>query len=75
MITARSKRVIKHIHEGRFAADAQVTLHHDGTAWDPTIDGQDVEKLDRMRFALQNGDIKSAANKAKVFELLALAGE
>ena len=68
-------KIIKHIHEGRFAAEVEVTLHYSGTDWDATIDLPDIQKLERVRLALRRGDIAAAAKEAKVFELLPLAGE
>lgn len=70
-----TKPTVKHIREGQFAADVAVTLHYDGTEWDPTIDRVDIEKLDRVRLALRRGDVAAAAKDAKVFELMPLAGE
>lgn len=63
------------IHEGKYAADVQVDLHYDDSAWGPTLSPADVQKLERVRLALRRGDIKAAAKEAKVFELLLLAGE
>ena len=75
MTSMRIKTTIKHIHEGRYAAEVEVTLHYDDEIdWSPTIGPDDVEKLDRVTRALKNGDIKAAAKEAKVFELLPLAG-
>lgn len=75
MTETRAEKTVKHIHEGKYAADVWITLHYDGSGWDPTIDRQDIEKLDRVRFALRHGDVAAAAKDAKVFELLPLAGE
>lgn len=71
----RTKNTVKHIHEGKFVADVQVTLHYRGAEWDPTIDRPDIEKLDRVQKALRRGDVATAAKEAKVYELLPLAGE
>lgn len=71
----RREPVTHHIHEGHFAADVSITHHYSGSGWDPTIDREDVEKLERVRLALRRGDVAAAAKEAKVFELLPLAGE
>jgi hypothetical protein len=68
-----SEKTIKHVHEGKYAADVEIMLHYDGSGWDPTIDAKDIEKLDRVRHALRAGDVTSAAREANVFELLPLA--
>jgi hypothetical protein len=72
---SRNRPTVKHIHEGKFAADVTITLHYDDTGWDPTIDRPDIEKLERVRLALRRGDVAAAAKEAKVFELMPLAGE
>jgi hypothetical protein len=75
MTDHRSETVTRHVHEGRYAADVEITYHYAGTDWDPTIALPDVQKLERVRLALRRGDIAAAAKDAKVFELLPLAGE
>lgn len=69
------KRSVKHIHEGRYVADVEVDLIYDDLPWSPTITPADIEKLERVRLALRDGDLKAAAREARVFELMPLAGE
>ena len=73
MTEQRTRKTIKHIHEGKYAADVSITFHHDGSGWDPTIDREDVEKLERVQLALRRGDIVAAAKVAKVYELLPIS--
>ena len=73
MTETRAQKTVKHIHEGKYAADVRITLHYDGSGWDPTIDRDDVEKLDRVRFALRHGDLAAAAKDAKIYELLPIS--
>ena len=61
------------IHEGRYAAEVEITLIDDETPWAPIVAKEDAFKTDRVRLALRRGDIKAAAKEAKVFELLPLA--
>jgi len=70
MTDKQTKETVKHIHEGKYAADVRITFHYDGSGWDPTIDSADIEKLERVRLALRNGDLATAAREAEVFELL-----
>ena len=70
-----TETVTRHIQEGRYAANVEITYHYAGTDWDPTITLPDVQKLERVRRALRGGDIATAAKESKVFELLPLAGE
>lgn len=75
-MTGYDKKTIKHIHEGRYAAEVDVTLHYeDEIDWSPTIGPDDIEKLDRVMRALKKGDVEAAAKDAKVYELMPLAGE
>jgi predicted transcriptional regulator len=63
------------IHEGRYAAEIEITLVDDETSWSPIVTKEDVAKTDRVRLALRRGDVKAAAKEAKVFALLPVAGE
>lgn len=70
------RKTVKHIQEGRYAANVEITLRYDDDIdWSPTIGPDDIEKLDRVTRALKRGDIAAAAKEAKVFELPPLAGE
>jgi hypothetical protein len=75
MTDQRTKLTVKHIHEGRYAADVEVSLVFDGSEWEPLIGPSDIAKLDRVTRALRSGNLSAAAKEAKVFELLPLAGE
>ncbi len=75
-MTGSSRKSIKHIHEGRLAADVEVTLNYeDKIDWSPTLGPDDIEKLDRVTRALKAGDVAAAAKDAKVYQLLPIAGE
>jgi hypothetical protein len=63
------------IHEGRYAAEVEISYDEQDSPWGPTVRKEDVLKTDRVRLALRRGDIKAAAKEAKVYELLPLAGE
>lgn len=67
-MTVTRKRT-KLIHEGKYAAEVQVELIEDETAWSPYLSPQDVRKLDTVRLALRHGDIAEAARHGRVFEL------
>jgi len=59
----------KFVHEGKYAAEVDVELVINEDEWSPYITLEDAYKLDDVREALRNGDIKTATKKAKVFEL------
>jgi len=69
MAETRAEKTVKHVHEGKYAAEVQITLHYEGSGWDPTIDPEDIEKLERVRLALRRGDLAAAAKEAKIYEL------
>ena len=73
MTEQRTQKTIKHIHEGKYAADVSITFRYDGYGWDTTIDREHVEKLERVRIALRRGDIAAAAKEAKVYELMPIS--
>ena len=63
------------VHEGRYAAEVQVTLIEEEGAWSPYYSLEDAKKLDAVRVALRNGDLKAAAKLARVYELKPVAAE
>ena len=43
--------------------------------WSPYLSREDAGKLDAVRAALRNGDLKAASRLARVFELKPVASE
>lgn len=66
---------VKLVREGRFVAEVDVELLEDETGWSPYLTPEDAYKLDDVREALRRGDIRSAANLARVFELRQVASQ
>jgi hypothetical protein len=64
-----SKKTIKLIHEGKYAAEIPVDLIEDDTGWSPYLSLEDAEKLDAVRKALRAGDVATASKYGRVFEL------
>jgi hypothetical protein len=73
-MTTTRKRT-KLIREGKYAAEVQVELIEDDTAWSPYLSPEDVHKLDTVRLALKRGDIAEAAKCGRVFELTPVAAK
>lgn len=63
------KRKTKYIHEGRFVAEVDVEVIEDETSWSPYLSLSDAKRLDEVRAALRNGDVKVAAAEARVYTL------
>jgi hypothetical protein len=70
-----TRKSIKLIHEGKYAAEVPVELIEDDTAWSPYLTPADVTKLDSVRLALRRGDIAEAAKHGRVFELTPVAAK
>jgi hypothetical protein len=70
-----STHVTKRLREGNLLAEVQVSLIPDDNSWGPYLSLEDVRKLERVKSALRRGDAEAAARDAKVFEVMALAGE
>jgi hypothetical protein len=69
-----TRRTVKLIHQGRYAAEIPVELIDDDTGWSPYLSVEDATTLDAVRKALREGDVMSAAKYGRVFELVPLAG-
>ena len=70
-----NKATIKRYRYGNILAEVEVHLIPDDIAWGPYLSNDDVRKIERVNKALRKGDIEAAALDAKVFEVMALAGE
>jgi hypothetical protein len=64
-----TRKTVKLIHEGRYAAQVPVELIEDETGWSPYLSVEDTKKLDAVRLALRSGEIAEAAKHGRVFEL------
>ena len=70
-----TRKSIKLIHEGKYAAEVPVELIEDDTAWSPYLSPDDVKKLDAVRLALRAGNVAEAAKYGRVFELTPVAAK
>ncbi|MGB6537711.1 MAG: hypothetical protein WBF58_17310 [Xanthobacteraceae bacterium] len=70
-----TRKSIKLIHEGKYAAEVPIELIEDDTAWSPYLSPEDVRKLEAVRLALKRGDIAEAAKYGRVFELTPVAAK
>jgi len=65
-----TRRTIKIIHEGRYAAEVPIELIEEEGGWSPYLSIDDATKLDSVRKALREGDVATAAKYGRVFQLL-----
>jgi len=70
-----TRKSIKLIHEGKYAAEVPIELIEDDTAWSPYLSPGEVRKLDTVRLALKRGDTAEAAKYGRVFKLKPIAAE
>ncbi|MFP4481008.1 MAG: hypothetical protein ACLFOA_09100 [Desulfohalobiaceae bacterium] len=69
----KRRKKIKYIHEGQYVAEVEVELLEDETGWAPYLSVEDAYKLDDVRDALRNGDLKSATKYGRIYELRPVA--
>jgi len=69
----KSRRKIKYIHEEQYVAEVEVELMEDETGWSPYLSVEDAYKLDDVRYALRNGDLKLATKYRRIYELRPVA--
>ncbi len=67
------KHHTKLVHEGQYVAEVDVELLDTEEGWSPYLSLEDAYKLDDVRDALRRGDIKRAAQIARVFTLTPVA--
>lgn len=68
-----TKRKTKYIHESRYVAEVEVEVIEDETSWSPYLSLEDAQRLDQVRAALRNGDVKAAARIGRVYTLEPIA--
>lgn len=64
-----AKHHSKLVHEGKYVARVEVELIRTDSGWSPYLSLDDAYKLDAVREALRQGDLKAASRIAKVFTL------
>jgi len=70
-----TKKSIKLIHEGKYAAEVEIELHYTDDSWSPTMSADDARKLETVMLALRRGNVAEAAKYGRVFELTPVAAK
>lgn len=70
-----TRKSIKLIHEGGYAAEVEIELEYSDEGWSPTMSGADARKLETVMLALRRGDVSEAAKHGRVFELTPVAAK
>ena len=68
-----TRHYTKLVHEGQYIAEVDVELLETDSGWSPYLSIEDAFKLDDVREALRQGDIKTASHKARLFTLTPVA--
>jgi hypothetical protein len=69
----RKRRRTKLVHEGQYIAEVDVELLETENGWSPYLSLEDACKLDNVREALRQGNIKAASQHGKVYTLTPVA--
>lgn len=64
-----TKRHRKLVHEGEYVAEVDVDLIVMDAGWSPCLSLEDACRLDDVRAALRQGDLKTASGMGRVFKL------
>jgi hypothetical protein len=68
-----TRNYIKLVHEREYVAEVDIELIETETSWSPYLSLDDAYKLDQVREALREGNIKAASRLARVFTLTPVA--
>lgn len=64
-----TKKSVKLVHEGEYVAEVEVNLVFMDEEWSPYLSQADAYKLDDVRQALRQGDLKAASQLGRIFKL------
>lgn len=64
-----TKTQTKIIRQGEYLAEIEITLTYTDEDWSPYLSLEEAEKLDNLRLALQNNDLKTATQLARIYHL------
>ena len=63
------KKKTKYIHSGNYVAEVKVDLITTDDEWSPYLSIEEAKKLDVVREALQEKDLKKASEYGKVYKM------
>jgi hypothetical protein len=69
----KKRHHIKLVHEGEYVAEVDIELIYTDEGWTPYLSLDDAQKLDDTRDALRKGDLRQAAQHARVYTLTPIA--
>jgi len=69
-----TKNYTKIVHEGDYVALVDVELTYTDEGWSPYLSLEDAYRLDDIREALKQGDLKTASKLGRIYKLTRVAG-
>jgi hypothetical protein len=63
------RRYTKLVHEGQYVAQVEIELIDTGEGWSPYLSLEDAQKLDDVREALRQHDLRAAERLGRIFTL------
>lgn len=63
----------KYVHEGRYVAEVRVEVIESEDGWPPYLSLEDAYRLDDVRDALRRGDLATASQFGRIFEMRPVA--
>jgi hypothetical protein len=69
----KRRKKTKYVHEGQYVAEVEVDLIEGEGEWSPYLCIDDAYKLDDVRDALRRGDLVTASQYGRIFELRRVA--
>ena len=68
------RATVKLLREGEYAAEVAVELIDSDVGWAPYLSLEDAQKLDEVRMALRQEDLKKAGKLGRLYKLTPLVG-
>ncbi len=68
------KPLKKLVHVGDYMAEVEVNLIEDDSGWSPYLSLDDARRLDAVRIALSDGNLKRAGELSSVYRLTPVSG-
>lgn len=69
----RKRHSTKLVHGGQYVVEVDVELLETEEKWSPYLSLEDAYKLDDVRDALRQGDVKAASQHGKIYTLTPVA--
>ena len=60
---------ITYVHEGRYMAEVEIEVMEGEGGWSPYLSVDDAYRIDDVRDALRQGDVKTASKYGRIYEL------